>query len=468
MRRPPCALVPSLAVLLLSTVLTTSACDDGGAEPTCGDGTCDPGETPPACPADCPAVCGDGLCTAPDETVENCPDDCVLSCALTTDLSPNLATGALFYGYPALGRDAGAPSCASFPGGREVYLGFTPDFTGELVISTRHPSTNVDTILELRADTCDGAPVACAAPGNGGSELTVSVQALSAYVVVVETTGGEGDVFALQLRRPGVCDGLGTVTEATGRLLTGERFPVDTVGGPGTLAGSCGGSGASEARVTFVAPVTGEWLVTTAHPDTAFDTLLHLREGSADGSGHCAFAEAEIGCDDGDAPHAPASWLRFEAVEDLRYDLFVDGTDGAAGLATLTLGLAADSPALARLDGCDHETLADRFALFVPAGAEVRVAVDTVDLQTAADTRLRVRLPDGAELHVADDDVPCTFPPPQWSCPSTAFTAGVGGLYTLEVYVGSSEACADRTRVNYQLTATVNGAAAEMILFGDQ
>ncbi len=468
MRSPRSSLVSSLAVLLLSWVLTTSACDDGGTGSTCGDGACDPGETPASCPGDCPAVCGDGLCTTPDETLEGCPEDCQVTCALTTDLSPNLATGAIFFGYPALGRDAGAPSCGGFPGGREIYLGFTPDFTGELVISTRHPSTNADTILEVRADTCDGAPVACAAPGNGGAELTVSVQALSAYVVVVETPGDEDDVFALQLRRPGVCDGVGTVTEATARLLSGERFPVETADGPGTLAGSCGGAGAPETRVTFVAPVTGEWIVSTAHPDTGFDTLLHLREGGADGAGRCAFAEAEIGCDDGDAPHAPASWLRFEAVEDLRYDLFVDGANGAAGLATLTLGLAADSPALARLDGCDHETLADRFAFFVPAGAQVAVAVDTVDAQTAADTRLRVRLPSGAELHVADDDVPCTFPPPQWSCPSYAFTAGVGGLYTLEVYVGSSEACASRARVDYQLTATVNGAAAEMILFGDQ
>ena len=466
---------PVCIILFLLTLTWAIACDEEKKnDATCGDGTCGAGETPGSCAADCEATCGDGWCTAPDETTESCAQDCVVACGAATDLSPNLASGDLFYGYPALGMDAGAPSCGSFEGGREVYVSFTPDFTGELVVSTLHPATNTTTILEVREDTCDGSPIGCVASESGGTALTVQVQALRAYVVMVETGGGdtgdgEDDVFALSLSRPGVCDGLGSVTDLTGQLLFGARFAVETGGGgSGTLAGTCGGGGAPEARMTFVAPVTGEWIITSAHPATTFDTLLHLREGGANGASFCASSEAEIACDDGAGAFAPASRLRFEAVEGLFYDLLVDGAGSASGAATLTLGLAADSPATAALGGCSHTGYVDRFAFFAPAGVEVVAAADTVDAQTAADLRMRVRTPDGAELAEADDDVDCTYPPPQWSCPTHAFTTAAGGLYTVEIYVGTSEACADRTRVNYQLSVTVGGAPAEMILFGDE
>jgi hypothetical protein len=88
--------------------------------------------------------------------------------------------------------------------------------------------------------------------------------------------------------------------------------------------------------------------------------------------------------------------------------------------------------------------------------------------ESAADTRLRVRLPDGSELHETDDDVPCSFPPPQYSCPEHDVTATVTGLYAVEVYVGSTEICADQDLVNYELTVTVADASSELILIGDQ
>ena len=149
---------------------------------------------------------------------------------------------------------------------------------------------------------------------------------------------------------------------------------------------------------------------------------------------------------------------------------FLDGATLPEQLAfeAETLGYAATSPALASLEGCDHETIRDRFAFFAESGQAVYVAVDTVDAATAADTRLLVRRPDGSELHEADDDVDCTFDPPSWSCPEYAFTAGTTGLYTVAVYVGSSEACRNRSLANYEITVDVAGTPSELIHFRDE
>jgi hypothetical protein len=57
---------------------TCTACNGGGTNPICGNGTCDAGETSTTCPPDCPAtapVCGDGKCQSP-ETTASCPGDC--------------------------------------------------------------------------------------------------------------------------------------------------------------------------------------------------------------------------------------------------------------------------------------------------------------------------------------------------------------------------------------------------------
>lgn len=51
---------------------------EANGEPYCGDGVCEPPETPENCPEDCPSgepYCGDGTCD-PGENQYNCPEDC--------------------------------------------------------------------------------------------------------------------------------------------------------------------------------------------------------------------------------------------------------------------------------------------------------------------------------------------------------------------------------------------------------
>ena len=59
-----------------SDVLAGGALPTPTAGPSCGDGTCNNGESVNDCPSDCPAVCGDGYCTGPDEYPGACTADC--------------------------------------------------------------------------------------------------------------------------------------------------------------------------------------------------------------------------------------------------------------------------------------------------------------------------------------------------------------------------------------------------------
>lgn len=381
-------------------------------------------------------------------------------CAPLADITSYIG-GALFFGYSALGTSAVKASCGELGDKKEFALSLTPDFTGELVLSTQHPTTKLDTVIELREQSCEGKSIGCAATateGAHGSRLTVPVTAGTRYVALVETSDDAEGIFALGVHSPGVCEGQGSSQEVSARLLTGERFDTDTSSSTSSLRGSCGGAGdAPEARISFKAPRSGTMVATTLHPKTTFEALLHVRES------YCDSPEAERGC------QASGGLLRFEAFGDRVYDLFVDGADASAkGQATVTLGYAAQSPATAALQGCSHASIQDQFALVVPSGQSVSVKVDTADAATAADTRLRIRLPDGTELYEADDEVACTFAPPKYQCPEHSFTANTAGLYTLEVYVGTSESCADKSLVNYVLTATVDGKASELISIKDQ
>jgi hypothetical protein len=445
----------------------------------CGDGVCDAEETAEGCPQDCAPSCGDGVCFAPEETWTNCPTDCP-PCEPLEDVSDLIGDRKLFFGYAVLGRNCAEPSCGVRPEANELYVSWTPPASGEMVLSTVHPSTHSDTVLEVRQETFDGSALGCnddASQEVTGSKLQVAVEAHRQYVAMVETADDASGIFALGLHWAGVCEGAGEVAEITPDLLTGHVFAVDTDASTASLGGRCGGGdpGAGstdptpEALLTFTAPRSGEMVATTVLPETTFDTLLHVRRQDSFGGCLCDSPEAEIGCVNDSEPWGTASVLRFTVAAESVYHLFVDGgAAGARGQAGLLLGYAAASPAAAALEGCDHETIQDRFVFFAQSGQQVYVNADTVDAATAADLRLRVRRPDGSELYEADDDFECTYPPPSYSCPEHTFSADANGLYTVEIYVGMSESCTDYSRANYALTVEIDETAAELILVKDQ
>lgn len=463
---PPRSLLVTAAALV---AVVAAACGDDPdpAASNCADGSCAAGggASPPR---DGGATCGDGLCSSPAETAETCPSDCS-GCVPLQDVSDLVGSADLFFGYAALGTSSQTLSCGDFAQAREVAVSFTSPFDGPLVLSTLHPSTKVATAIELREGGCEGDAVGCGASDHvGGVHVTTQVAAGKTYVALVETGDDETGVFALGLHRPGVCEGEGTTLDVSAALLTGTRWDTDTASSTSSLRGTCAPpEDAPESRFTFEAPRSGRMVATTAGSATAFDTVLFVREGSQQGLSYCDSPEAEVGCATPDA--AGNTTARFDVLAGRHYDLFVDGSgEGAGGAARLTLGYGLTSPASANLDGCSHTSIQDQFAFYAESGQAVYLKVDSVDAATAADTRFRLRDPGGAEVVEADDEVPCTFPPPAYECPEHSFVASASGLYTVEVYVGSSESCADKSLVRYALTVTLDDQPGEVILFKDQ
>jgi len=390
-------------------------------------------------------------------------------CLVQADISDQLG-GELFFGYPALGVDAVTLSCGDTLASRkEVAVQFTPTRSGEIVLSTHHPSTTAGTTIELRQSNCTGDVLGCAKdPGTSapGARLTATVEAGTRYVAIVE--GDEANtIFALGVHPKGVCEGHGSSSDVTANLLTGERFGASTTGSTSSLRGVCSAQGvdAPETRVRFTAPRTGAMSATAIHLNTTFSPLLYVRETTTKNASYCDSPEAEIGCVSG----AAGGVLRFDVRQGDTYDLFVDGqSDGDSGAATLTLGYAYKSPAQQSLEGCNHTAFRDQYAVLLTAGKTVDVLADTVDAATAADLRLRCLSPDGSQLFEVDDDFACTYPPPKYSCPKKTFEVPTTGMYTLEVYVGTSQSCKDTSRVNYVIKAHEDGLPSDLILIKDQ
>jgi len=63
---------------------TTTSCSADCTAPACGDGTCHDPETIASCPADCHPVCGDAACD-PGETTASCPADCPAAACTVAD-----------------------------------------------------------------------------------------------------------------------------------------------------------------------------------------------------------------------------------------------------------------------------------------------------------------------------------------------------------------------------------------------
>lgn len=154
------------------------------------------------------------------------------------------------------------------------------------------------------------------------------------------------------------------------------------------------------------------------------------RERCGDG-----FVTGSEQCDPGAAPDAgcgPGATCRFDCV-------CVPSSQGTDDLTT-----------------CDPR-VTDTWRFDVAAGGAVTVRVDTADVATAADLCLTVQCP-GREPLRGDDDVPCSFAPPSFSCPEVHFFSFDAQTCTGAVTTCST-ACRDPGTARYRLTVIGTGLA---------
>lgn len=116
---------------------------------------------------------------------------------------------------------------------------------------------------------------------------------------------------------------------------------------------------------------------------------------------------------------------------------------------------------------CD-DTASDLWGLTLAANDEVIVRVDTVDAGTTFDPVMTLLkgadVATGTEVGYSDDDMDCTFPPPEYSCPFWEGTVQEAGSYLALVEVAS--VCPNPLG-RYLINVRVNGADVEPVLISD-
>jgi cysteine-rich repeat protein len=183
--------------------------------------------------------------------------------------------------------------------------------------------------------------------------------------------------------------------------------------------------------------VTGQFGTLEVDTKKEVEVCVPSQKNTACGDGNTDFVAGER-CDDGD-------------------------TDDGDGCSAECL-IEDVSPANEDLAPCFPQPYADFWTFEVTAGENVAINADTTSAPTAGDLCFNVICPGFDDF--PDDEVPCTFPPPNFDCPVTSFLAPETGTCTIRMEICSS-ACASQTLAPYVLTVTRDNAAATLRLRDD-
>ena len=156
------------------------------------------------------------------------------------------------------------------------------------------------------------------------------------------------------------------------------------------------------------------------------------------------------------------SWSWFQYIADDSRTAYLDAdtlclVDDDSASALEEAGFTATSEL-----GCDPE-LVDVWSVEGVEGETVTVTVDTVSDETALDLVAWINDTANETCVVAysDDDHACSFPPPDYGCPTLAFEAQSG---TFEVVVASYGTCAGETAEYKVLIDSETTVTAELTI----
>ncbi|WP_437486264.1 MXAN_6577-like cysteine-rich protein [Sorangium sp. So ce1014] len=182
--------------------------------------------------------------------------------------------------------DALVPTCGSLDTPDASYT-FTAPYTGRYVFDTA--GSSYDTVLELRNGTCAGPVISCNNDNTWAgttSRIVASLSARQTVVAIVDGIAGESGPFTLNVTEyvPAPCP----------ELVLGTTFPQRVTGTTAImdresdLSAPCADGAGPEATYAFTAPAYALYTFDTF--GSAFDTLLHLHDGTCSGP--------SLGCND--------------------------------------------------------------------------------------------------------------------------------------------------------------------------
>ncbi len=255
-------------------------------------------------------------------------------------------------------KELGEPSHAGNLGGKSLWWTWTAPADGTVTLTTLGSTTSaqgsqstgaLDTLLAVYTGTRVSALTAVAsndnAPGNAGLHSVVSFYATqgTVYQIAVDgfrdpDTGAAEGTIALKLTHVRANDKFAARYSITtpSVIVTGasNTHATKETGEP-AHAGNAGGK---SVWWTWTAPSAGT--VTLSTVNSTFDTLLAVYTGTSVG------ALVPVAQNDNAADNVTTSALTFTAVSGQRYQIAVDGKDGAGGTIALNLQFASDFPAI--------------------------------------------------------------------------------------------------------------------------
>ncbi|MGK0361695.1 MAG: hypothetical protein ACI9U2_004013 [Bradymonadia bacterium] len=252
-------------------------------------------------------------------------------------------------GVQALGNTVGeadelGAGCGTPTGGEAVYR-LRLEQPG--LVDATTAGSDFDTVFSVRTACIDAASeVACNDDDGGDNTSAVQFEALADtdYFLIVDGYSGASGAVVLDVSVQFDCVEdvdcgpdlrciagdcvLPPACEMPSPLMPGVTLG-DTTGGADAYNASCGDASGSEAA--YLLRLDAPQTVTLSTDGSDFDTILSVRTT-------CDDADAELACDD-DGGDGTRSRLRFDALADTDYFVFVDGYNGASGPFALELRL---------------------------------------------------------------------------------------------------------------------------------
>jgi hypothetical protein len=235
-----------------------------GPDPRCGElcGDCSAGDH-----------CDDGECTA---FAQRCPQ-----AQLGSQLGLALLSGT---GSLATGLEGG--SCGG-DAAHDLGVSWTAPEAGRYAFSTR--GSDLDTVLYLRDGACTASELGCNDDSGGTtSALALELAAGQRVTAFIDGLSAQSSArFELNVERA-TCPSVELGSRLGQGLVRGSSF-----GGIDMLAGSCGGKGAEDVSLRWVAPARGRYRFSLFEP--RFQAVLYLRDGDCEGNELGCTAAADIG-----------------------------------------------------------------------------------------------------------------------------------------------------------------------------